>query len=103
MKEKTINITIPEDLELYINPKNKEGILVRNIMCLYPYIQNRSLSYVKAGKILGLSKQDTIDLYAELGIPYVICSEEELEKDLEVLRKLRESGENKKEEINDEA
>jgi len=87
-EEVSTNITIPENLKSQFNPKTGEEVFWQNVMLLYPYIKTRSFSYDRAGKILGLSKTDVIEIYAKLGIPYCdYYPEEELDKELEMMRK----------------
>ena len=76
----TVQLEIPEDMKPYINNDN---ILRQNAILLYPYILDKTISHGRAAEILGMTKLDLIDLYANLGFPYFDLTMNELDKDLE--------------------
>lgn len=76
----TIEWEIPEEMKPYVNSTNK---LRQNAILLYPYILDKTISHGRAAEILGVSKLDLIDLYANLGFPYFYLTMNELDKDLE--------------------
>ncbi len=84
----TVQLEIPEDMKPYINNNNK---LRQNAILLYPYILNRTISHGRAAEILGISKLDLIDLYANLGFPYFDLIMNELDKDLGTFHSLNET------------
>ncbi|MEE3313373.1 MAG: UPF0175 family protein [Treponema sp.] len=51
-------------------------------MLLYPAIADLTISHGKAAELLGISKWDLIELYANMGIPYVNQTWEEVEQDI---------------------
>ena len=59
---------------------------------LYPYIRNLMISHGKAANILGIRKNDRINIYAKMGIPYFDCEEDELNEEVAYYQALRESG-----------
>ncbi len=82
----TVQLEIPEDMKPYINNGNK---LRQNAILLYPYILDKTISHGRAAEILGVSKLDLIDLYANLGFPYFDLTMNELDKDLETFHSLK--------------
>ncbi len=82
----TVQLEIPEDMIPYVNNNNK---LRQNAILLYPYILDKTISHGRAAEILGISKLDLIDLYADLGFPYFDLTMNELDKDLETFHSLK--------------
>lgn len=82
----TVQLEIPEDMIPYVNNNNK---LRQNAILLYPYILDKTISHGRAAEILGISKLDLIDLYADLGVPYFDLTMNELDKDLETFHSLK--------------
>lgn len=82
----TVQLEIPEDMIPYVNNNNK---LRQNAILLYPYILDKTISHGRAAEILGISKLDLIDLYADLGFPYFDLTMNELDKDLETFHLLK--------------
>lgn len=82
----TVQLEIPEDMKPYINNGSK---LRQNAILLYPYILDKTISHGRAAEILGVSKLDLIDLYANLGFPYFDLTMNELDKDLETFHSLK--------------
>lgn len=84
-----VEIDVPEEIVPYTVLKDKEAQLTRNAMLLYPYIKSGVISHGKAAGMIGLHKIELITLYGKLGLPYFDETEEELEEDMTVLKKLR--------------
>ena len=82
----TVQLEIPEDMIPYVNNNNK---LRQHAILLYPYILDKTISHGRAAEILGISKLDLIDLYADLGFPYFDLTMNELDKDLETFHSLK--------------
>lgn len=82
----TVQLEIPEDMKPYINSGNE---LRQNAILLYPFILDKTISHGRAAEILGISKLDLIDLYANLGFPYFDLTMNELDKDLETFHSLK--------------
>lgn len=82
----TVQLEIPEDMIPYVNSNHK---LRQNAILLYPYILDKTISHGRAAEILGISKLDLIDLYADLGFPYFDLTMNELDKDLETFHSLK--------------
>ena len=88
---RTISIDVPEKMIEFTKNQNESEQLMRNAMILFPYIRNETISYGKAAQILGMHKLDLIAIYSSLGIAYIDQTKEELENDIVVLKKLRNS------------
>lgn len=84
-----VEIDVPEEIVPYTVLEDKEALMIRNAMLVYPYIKSGVLSHGKAAEMIGIHKIDLITLYGRLGLPYFDETEEELEEDLAVLKKLR--------------
>lgn len=89
MNTRKVEIDIPEALVQYTVLMDKEALLKRNAMLVYPYIQDGTISHGKAAEILGVGKLDLIILYGKMGLPYFNETEEELEEDMETIRNIR--------------
>lgn len=77
-----VYIKVPDEMVMYINPQNQEAELTRNAMLLYPFIINSTISHGRAAEILGIRKNDLIELYNSLGMAYL--SQDISEVDAEV-------------------
>ncbi len=84
----TIQLEIPEGMKPYMIPQNSDARIRQNAILLYPYILDKTISHGRAAEILGVSKLDLIDLYANLGFPYFDLTVNELDKDLETFHSL---------------
>ena len=82
MTTTTVEITVPEDMRMYVFAGDQKTVLTRNALMLYPYIKNMTISHGRAAEILGIRKTDLIDLYAELGISYLNMDISEVEEDI---------------------
>ena len=88
-----INMTVPKELALWLNNTDESKIFERNAMMIYPYVKDMVISYGRAAEILGISKTELIDFYGKMGIAYLNQSAGDLEKELSVFRKFKESAE----------
>lgn len=78
---------IPIELTSSIRKKDLE--LKKDILFIYPLVENGTLSHGKAAKALGLSKWEFIEELADLGIPYLSYDTSEVEKDLDTWKKIK--------------
>ena len=85
MRTVNVQITVPEDMSIYLNDADHEQVFERNAMLLYPFIRNLTISHGRAAEILGVHKTDLIEFYDSMGIPYLNQSEEDLMEDLVTL------------------
>ena len=80
-------IKVPEKMVIYINTDDPNEELQRNALIMYPYIKNNTMSHGKAADILGIRKRDLIEIYDELGFPY-LSDVKGYEDDLTTLKRL---------------
>lgn len=81
-----IEIKVPETIRQYVLDETTEE--VRNALLLYPSIANDTISHGKAAELLGLSKMELIQIYGELGIPYLDMSDQEFEEEVRTVKRL---------------
>lgn len=84
----TVEMELPEEMIAFAMPHDKQRQLVRNAMMLYPYIVEKKISHGRAAEILGIHKQDLIDLYGQLGFCYFDQIQDGLEQELQIFREL---------------
>ena len=84
-----IKIKVPDEMVIYLCSEAKKDELEKNAMIMYPYIRDGVLSHGRVAQILGMKKWDLIELYDELGFPY-LNSVSDYEDDLKVVEKLEE-------------
>lgn len=89
MNQKRIEITVPEEMVPFVLPSEREALLRRNAMLLYPYVQDCTISHGKAAEILGISKLDLIALYGKLGLDY-LTEKIDLTEDIKTVKRVRE-------------
>ncbi len=82
-------ISVPSEMLPWVEEDESFSTLRRNAMLLYPYIKDLALSHGKAAGILGIPKDDLIQLYAGMGIPYFNDSMEEIERETDYYRSLK--------------
>lgn len=51
---------------------------------LLPYIQDMTISHGRAAELLGISKETLIDLYGDMGIPYIDGSVQSVNEEIAV-------------------
>ena len=61
---------------------------LRNALLLYPSIANDTISHGRAAELLGMNKMELIKLYSRLGIPYLDMTDEELEEEIQTVKRL---------------
>lgn len=82
------SLKIPQALLAYIQTENPQDELVRNAMLVYPLIKNNKISHGRAAELLGIPKMQLIELYGELGIPYIDIGVEEVKKEVATYERL---------------
>lgn len=85
-----VEIKVPKEMTIYMNYHNPREELERNAMMLYPYIRNLTISHGRAAEILGIDKFELIELYNEIGLPYLNMDISEVEEDLQVYQEIKE-------------
>ena len=81
-------IRIPVQMLNYLQTGNDEEELQRNAMILYPFIKSGRISHGKAANLLGIDKRVIIELYNNLGFPY-LSSISDFEEDLKTIKTLK--------------
>jgi len=84
-----VEIDVPKDMIPFVVTKDADVQLKRNALLLYPFIQNNTISNGKAAELLGMHKLDLIDLYGKMGLAYFDMDIDEVEEDIETIKKLR--------------
>ena len=82
MAIETVEINVPKDMKIYVSAHDEKTELTRNALTLYPYIKDLTISHGRAAEILGISKMELIELYADLGIPYFDIDISEIDEEL---------------------
>lgn len=81
-----INIKVPSEMAVYLAPSGQVTELERNAMLLYPYILKQVISHGRAAEILGIRKNDLIDIYDKMGFSYLDQTMDDLDTELEAYR-----------------
>ena len=76
----------------YLEELLPESELRRNVLLLYPYILNQSISHGRAAEILGIGKSELLDIYDKLGYSYLDLIQDELEEDIDTYLQLKKKG-----------
>lgn len=82
MSDTAITFTVSQDAARYVKT-DADGTpdLRERAMLLYPAIADMTISHGRAAELLGIPKWDLIDLYADMGIPYLTQTWEEAQED----------------------
>ena len=70
-----------------MNEKKTE--LERRALAVYPYIKNGMISHGRVAEMLGVRKDELIELYGNLGIAYFDMDIEEVEEEILIYKKLK--------------
>ncbi len=73
---------VPKAMLPYLDYADKDRSTERLAMMLYPYIRDLTISHGRAAEIIGMNKLDLIDLYCEMGLPYINQSASDLDQEL---------------------
>ena len=84
-----VKISVPLEMVSYINSDDEKMELERNALILYPFIKNLTISHGKAAEILGISKNELIELYDGLGLAYLDFEIDEVEEEVSIYKKLK--------------
>lgn len=90
----TVTINVPAGMSKYLTSINPENEIIRNALLLYPYILNQTISHGRAAEILGISKNELIDIYDRQGYSYFDQTMESLNDELDIFRQLQKKGAN---------
>lgn len=81
-----VNIKVPVEMAVYLEPSGQVTELERNAMLLYPYILKQAISHGRAAEILGIRKNDLIDIYDKMGFSYLDQTIDDLDIELEAYK-----------------
>lgn len=84
-----VKIQVPDEMVSYVIANDEQSELTRNAMLLYPYIKNLTISHGKAAEILGIRKYELINLYGELGLPYLDQDMDEIVEEIQYWKTLK--------------
>lgn len=87
---KKITLEVPSEMVNYLEHYGKKNELQRNALLLYPFIKNNTISHGRAAEIIGISKNELIDIYCDMGIPYLTMDIAEIEDEVETWKKMKE-------------
>ncbi|MBD5522555.1 MAG: hypothetical protein HDR03_15250 [Lachnospiraceae bacterium] len=85
MSMASIEIKIPALAKDYVLDDTTEEM--RNALLLYPSIANDTISHGRAAELLGMNKMELIRLYSMIGIPYLDMTDEELEEEIQTVKR----------------
>ena len=81
------------EMAVYLKLSGQVAELERNALLLYPYILRQIISHGRAAEILGIRKNELIDIYDKLGFSYLDLTMNDLDAELEAYRKVKAKGE----------
>lgn len=87
-----VNIKVPVEMAVYLKPSDQVTELERNALLLYPYVLKQSISHGRAAEILGIRKNELIDIYDKFGFSYLDLTMDDLDEEPETYRKMKVKG-----------
>ncbi|GFI30750.1 hypothetical protein IMSAGC013_02143 [Lachnospiraceae bacterium] len=75
-----------------MKPSAQVTELERNALLLYPYILKQTISHGRAAEILGIRKNDLIDIYDKLGFSYLDLIMDDLDVALNAYKSVKSKG-----------
>jgi len=88
MEMTTVQLKVPVAMEPYIATK-PDGELVQLALLLHPFVKNETISHGRAAEILGITKWQLIELYANEGFAYFDMDWSEVEEDVATYERLK--------------
>ena len=85
----SVTIRVPTGMSKYLVTASPETEIIRNALLLYPYVLDQTISHGKAAEILGMRKNELIDIYDNLGYSYLDLTMDELDAELANYRQLK--------------
>ncbi|MBQ7167694.1 MAG: UPF0175 family protein [Treponema sp.] len=79
METTEIKITIPKDAACYINPDD----IRTKALLFYPAISDMKLSRGRVAELLGIGRLEMLDMLADMDIPYITQTWEEVQQDMD--------------------
>ncbi len=87
--QEVLTIRVPKDIFISLNESKKEFVTQMKLSFAIKLYEIGRLSLGKASELAEMSKWQFIDKLGELKVPLINYSEEELEEELEHLRKIK--------------
>ena len=88
MEMTTVQLKVPVAMKPYIATK-PDGELVQLALLLHPFVKNETISHGRAAEILGITKWQLIELYANEGFAYFDMDWSEVEEDVATYERLK--------------
>ena len=85
----SVTIRVPVGMSKYLVTVSPDAEIIRNALLLYPYILDQTISHGKAAEILGIRKNELIDIYDNLGYSYLDLTMDELDTEIANYRQLK--------------
>ena len=85
----SVTIRVPVGMSKYLVTVSPDAEIIRNALLLYPYILDQTISHGKAAEILGIRKNELIDIYDNLGYSYLDLTMDELDTEIAKYRQLK--------------
>lgn len=85
----SVTIRVPVGMSKYLVTVSPDAEIIRNALLLYPYILDQTISHGKAAEILGIRKNELIDIYDNLGYSYLDLTMDELDTEITNYRQLK--------------
>lgn len=82
----SIEIKIPEGIKQYVMNDTTEKM--RNALLIYPSIANDTIFHGRAAELLGMYKMELIQLYGNMGIPYLDMTDDEFEEEIQTVKRI---------------
>ena len=77
-------------MKTFLLNENASDQLKRNALILYPYIKNLTISHGRAAEIWGIPKRNLIELYEDMGLPYLDMDISEVKKEVDAYYQMQE-------------
>ena len=88
-----VKIKVPTEMEVYLKPSAQVTELERNALLLYPYILKAdNIPWTCGRNILGIRKNDLIDIYDKQGFSYLDLTMDDLDAELNAYRSVKSKG-----------
>lgn len=84
-----VKIQVPDGMVSYVIANDERSELMRNAILLYPHVKNLTISHGKAAEILGIHKYELIDIYDQIGLPYLDQNMQEIDEEVQYWKKLK--------------
>ena len=84
-----VQIHVPSEMASFLQAESPRAELERNALLLYPAVHSHAISHGRAAEMLGIRKDELIELYNQLGFPYLSQGIEEIDEEIAIWKKLK--------------